>query len=758
MGATMSSPGGLKKRRIKEALEKGEQDHTTVAEISVMVYYTPEYKNFASDPILHIKKQITFANLVFSISEIPVKLSIFCIEELEGFVEDPDVKKRLQDFRNAKNLPNRTNFEILMTGTRSAEGEFEYIGPPEKNFQIVWVRPENEMDFLHVLGRLFGCQGNREDYEAKEVDMDNSNFGYHMIGSNMRTIMANHNVNYFHDIPRFSSKDQTYNGVPLGDSLNDNRSQIIKTRFLLTMGPRAGNCGHHKSTCAQKCLKNCCPADRAKPENDEMYAEECRYCQEKVIIPLEDHYVIDAESSTTQNTCTNILYRRDKEALEKGEQDHTTVAKISVMVYFTPVFKTFASDPVNYIKRQIAFANLVFCNNEIPIKLYIFCIEELEGFVEHPEAGKRLDDFKEAKKNILNGADIGILMTGTPAENDGVCHGMAYGGPPSKENPPLAWVHPEDKLTFLHELGHIFGCQHNREEIEDGGANDQSNYGYHMKGSCMSTILAYENETYFCIIPRFSSKDTTYNGVPLGNLQNDNRSQIMRTRFLLSQRRNKMGNCGHHDNTCAEICLQNCCPIVQTNADNDSNVFSEVCQYCHEKIIIPFEDHYVKDSESSLKDTCKNILIKEALADVPGVWILVGGLCLMVLVSTIIHNILFAAVMQKTLADVFPPLFFLPPCSGKCFPNCCCPKDKANDEVFVEECEYCHEIVIIPFKDHYVTDAENSSPNTCKIILMRKKKEDALEKEEQKRNEKWKRVEMFGRSIMKTVNKTLNKI
>ena len=51
--------------------------------------------------------------------------------------------------------------------------------------------------------------------------------------------------------------------------------------------------------------------------------------------------------------------RREKEALEKGEQDQTTVAEVSVMVYYTPDFKTFANDPVHHIKRQIAFANIV---------------------------------------------------------------------------------------------------------------------------------------------------------------------------------------------------------------------------------------------------------------------------------------------------------------------------------------------------------------------------------------------------------------
>ena len=78
----------------------------------------------------------------------------------------------------------------------------------------------------------------------------------------------------------------------------------------------------------------------------------------------------------------------------------------------------------------------------------------------------------------------------------------------------------------------------------------------------------------------------------------------MKTRFLFTTG-NETNNCGHHDRTCAKKCLQNCCPMVKANADND-DVFTKECQYCHEKVIIPFERHYVNDDLS----TCKNILMK----------------------------------------------------------------------------------------------------------------------------------------------------
>ena len=103
---------------------------------------------------------------------------------------------------------------------------------------------------------------------------------------------------------------------------------------------------------------------------------------------------------------------REKEALKKGEQDQTTVAKVSVMVYYTPDFKTFANDPVRHIKRQIAFANIVYSINDIPLNLSIFCIEEL-AIGKTNDWGIMLEYFSHAKKNLLNGACIAILMTGS---------------------------------------------------------------------------------------------------------------------------------------------------------------------------------------------------------------------------------------------------------------------------------------------------------------------------------------------------------
>ena len=97
---------------------------------------------------------------------------------------------------------------------------------------------------------------------------------------------------------------------------------------------------------------------------------------------------------------------------------------------------------------------------------------------------------------------------------------MAYIGHMNKakdftlDSDPIGWAKAGDPLTFVHEFGHILGCNHDREEMMHGGKMKMSNYGYIMRGSAtdkksgMITIMArlqsgYVNLTckQFCSVP-----------------------------------------------------------------------------------------------------------------------------------------------------------------------------------------------------------------------------------------------------------------
>ena len=109
-------------------------------------------------------------------------------------------------------------------------------------------------------------------------------------------------------------------------------------------------------------------------------------------------------------------------------------------------------------------------------------------------------------------------------------------------------------------------------------------------------------------IPRFSSKDHSYRGAPLGDSENDNRGQMMKTRFLISQLGEETGNCHHHASTCKRKCPQDCCHMYRS--ERNAELTAKMCKFCHDEFYSPRAFHYVADPENPLKDTCYNVLMK----------------------------------------------------------------------------------------------------------------------------------------------------
>ena len=140
-----------------------------------------------------------------------------------------------------------------------------------------------------------------------------SNYGFHMEGSRTRTIMAYPRPSAYRgieNIARFSSRDRSYDGVPLGDSRNDNRGQIIRARFLISMfGEKTGNCHHHASSCERKCSKDCCDMYRSE-RNADLSEKTCKYCHNNVFPPWALHYVSNPENPV-EETCYEVLRKRE---------------------------------------------------------------------------------------------------------------------------------------------------------------------------------------------------------------------------------------------------------------------------------------------------------------------------------------------------------------------------------------------------------------------------------------------------------------
>jgi hypothetical protein len=74
--------------------------------ISVMLYYTPAFRNFVYDPITNIKNLVAAVNNGYANSGIPLRIKDHCIQEL-NMEEDTNANKRLVDFENARGMKRR---------------------------------------------------------------------------------------------------------------------------------------------------------------------------------------------------------------------------------------------------------------------------------------------------------------------------------------------------------------------------------------------------------------------------------------------------------------------------------------------------------------------------------------------------------------------------------------------------------------------------------------------------------------------------
>ena len=96
----------------------GRADTRNTATVSIYVYYTPQFRSRVSDPKGHIRNLIATTNTAFANTQIPLRLSEFCIGELNSG-ESSNTEQRLRDFWNAKgslsNLLNTADIAILMT-------------------------------------------------------------------------------------------------------------------------------------------------------------------------------------------------------------------------------------------------------------------------------------------------------------------------------------------------------------------------------------------------------------------------------------------------------------------------------------------------------------------------------------------------------------------------------------------------------------------------------------------------------------------
>ena len=107
----------------------GRAETRNTATVSIYVYYTPQFRSRVSDPTGHIRNLIATTNTAFANTQIPLRLSEFCIGELNSG-ESSNTDQRLRDFWTAKgslsNLLNTADIAILMTSRGVSKKSFSF--------------------------------------------------------------------------------------------------------------------------------------------------------------------------------------------------------------------------------------------------------------------------------------------------------------------------------------------------------------------------------------------------------------------------------------------------------------------------------------------------------------------------------------------------------------------------------------------------------------------------------------------------------
>lgn len=78
---------------------RGQADQESDVTISLIVYYTVEFRRVTPDVEGHIEEFIALANFAFANSRIPLRLGLHCILEIDIDVEQAPSKERLRLFK-----------------------------------------------------------------------------------------------------------------------------------------------------------------------------------------------------------------------------------------------------------------------------------------------------------------------------------------------------------------------------------------------------------------------------------------------------------------------------------------------------------------------------------------------------------------------------------------------------------------------------------------------------------------------------------
>jgi len=242
----------------------------------------------------------------------------------------------------------------------------------------------------------------------------------------------------------------------------------------------------------------------------------------------------------------NIFSERNADDLrQQGIDDSTTVVTFSVKYYYTLDFEEVTDDIDLYFDQLIAETNQGYINSEIPVRIEIFCIEATT-LRDIQDGGQMLDTFANMKGSsaaLRGSADAAALIV----KDFSYC-GIGYldtwrsGLTVTAQTKGCALGY----FTMGHELGHNFGCMHDREH--SSSAPYAYAYGHYigpayLEGSGYRTCMAYGKAGYGRKANYFSNPNVSFKGHVTGTEDDNNARVIRENRFGMAAVGDESGTC-----------------------------------------------------------------------------------------------------------------------------------------------------------------------------------------------------------------------